>query len=146
MGLKIVDFEAHHLHLVYSIERRVFHSPWSREAFRHELSRPGARGLVAVMGGEVMGYACFRVKGGKGYILNLATHPDKFRQGIASRLVGGMLDRMRADNAATVRLELRASNSEALALYEAFGFVETGQNKGYYTAPRESATLMSLKL
>ncbi len=42
-------------------------------------------------------------------------------------------------------LEVRRSNSAAIALYESFGFVEVGVRAGYYGGS-EDALLMNLEL
>jgi ribosomal-protein-alanine N-acetyltransferase len=43
-------------------------------------------------------------------------------------------------------LEVRRSNTAALALYTGFGFVQTGIRKGYYPDNKEDALLFSLNL
>ena len=43
-------------------------------------------------------------------------------------------------------LEVRQSNSAAIALYERYGFVPVGISKNHFSAPRENALLMNLEL
>ena len=40
-------------------------------------------------------------------------------------------------------LEVRASNSAAIALYQKHGFERVGERKNYYEAPKEDAILMT---
>jgi ribosomal-protein-alanine N-acetyltransferase len=52
----------------------------------------------------------------------------------------------RAENAAAIFLEVRASNHQARALYRNAGFLETGLRESYYANPPEDAILCSLGL
>ena len=45
-----------------------------------------------------------------------------------------------------VMLEVRASNSSALAFYRTLGFIETGRRPHYYPDPIEDAVLLELRL
>ena len=44
---------------------------------------------------------------------------------------------------AFVTLEVRPSNTAAIALYSAFGFESVGRRKNYYDKPSEDALLMT---
>ena len=65
------------------------------------------------------------------------------RAGIGSMLVKGMLRRCEALSLLFVTLEVRASNTPAIQLYDKHGFEVVGRRKGYYEAPREDAILMT---
>ena len=78
----------------------------------------------------------------EGYIDNVAVRPDCRRQGIASALLGAF-ERFAQAHLAFLTLEVRASNTPAIALYEAHGFVREGVRKNYYTNPREDAVIMT---
>jgi ribosomal-protein-alanine N-acetyltransferase len=69
---------------------------------------------------------------------NIAVSPEFRRQGIASLLLDTALNGMDAD----VFLEVRHSNTPAIALYEKYGFQPIGIRKNYYDNPREDAILM----
>jgi ribosomal-protein-alanine N-acetyltransferase len=43
-------------------------------------------------------------------------------------------------------LEVRASNQQALDLYDRFHFVEVGLRRGYYNDPKEDARVMMVTL
>lgn len=145
-GLRTTDMHPRHMPEVLFIEREVFSTPWSGESFAFELSTAGTRARVAILGGMVAGYSCFRIGGGEGHILNLAVRPDLTKRGIAKALVSEMLAVMKGSGVRTAFLEVRASNKEAIALYMGFGFGIAGTRKGYYESPREDATVMTLEL
>ena len=46
----------------------------------------------------------------------------------------------------TIYLEVRASNTQALELYERFGFSQVGVRERYYDKPKEDALVMRLVL
>jgi ribosomal-protein-alanine N-acetyltransferase len=48
--------------------------------------------------------------------------------------------------ASGVRLEVRASNAAAIALYRRNGFCQVGIRRAYYSAPVEDAVLMQAPL
>ena len=52
----------------------------------------------------------------------------------------------RALGASRLQLEVRASNTAAIRLYERMGFTPDGSRPGYYRSPDEEAVLMSLLL
>ena len=64
------------------------------------------------------------------------------RQGIASALVRACMAWAADAGATTIRLEVRASNSAALALYQRYGFSTTGVRRAYYSVPVEDAVLL----
>ena len=47
---------------------------------------------------------------------------------------------------ARITLEVRKSNTAAIALYEKYGFLSLGIRPGYYERPREDAVIMTLEL
>jgi ribosomal-protein-alanine N-acetyltransferase len=64
------------------------------------------------------------------------------RQGIGTALVGACMAWAANAGATTVRLEVRASNAAALALYQRRGFVAKGFRRAYYSVPVEDAVLL----
>jgi ribosomal-protein-alanine acetyltransferase len=68
------------------------------------------------------------------------------RQGIASSLLRACLRAAAQAGAGSIRLEVRESNSAALALYQQNGFSFLGRRRGYYSAPAEDAILLQAQL
>jgi [ribosomal protein S18]-alanine N-acetyltransferase len=64
------------------------------------------------------------------------------RQGAGSALVAACMAWAAKTGATTVRLEVRASNAPALALYQRYGFSITGVRRAYYSVPVEDALLL----
>lgn len=132
---------------VLVIERASFQTPWSRGAFRYELTQNRvARCSVARTAGRLAGYLCLWEIGHEIHVTNLATHPDLRRRGIARVLLGAVLQDARARGVGLVFLEVRPTNTEALHLYERFGFRVIGRRKGYYFDTGEDALVMEARL
>jgi ribosomal-protein-alanine N-acetyltransferase len=132
---------------VLVIERLSFQTPWSRGAFRYELSQNRvARCSVARWRGRLVGYLCLWEIGHEIHVTNLATHPDVRRRGVARALLGAVLDDARERRVTLVFLEVRPTNVEALGLYERFGFRVIGRRKGYYFDTGEDALVMEARL
>lgn len=77
-------------------------------------------------------------------VYNIAVRQSRRRRGYGAALLGGVLEAaMRAGFTRAV-LEVRASNTPALALYAGAGFLECGRRKGYYADTGEDARVLCL--
>ncbi len=132
---------------VLKIERQCFSTPWSEEMFLQEINSPDSLLFVAEYQGRVVGYIGTRVLGG-GYseIRVLAVEPNHRRKGIATRLLEKALRALYYRGAKKVYLEVRRSNTPALALYRKAGFQQNGLRRNYYLHPVEDAILMEKTL
>jgi ribosomal-protein-alanine N-acetyltransferase len=140
-GLRRLELDD--LDAIEAIEQVSYPAPWSRAMFVGELSKTTARSLGAVdAGGALIGYLILSRYVDAWHVMNVAVAPAHRRQGVASAL----LERVFAETAADARrgytLEVRVSNTAAIALYERFGFRSSGVRPGYYTDNREDALIM----
>jgi ribosomal-protein-alanine N-acetyltransferase len=72
---------------------------------------------------------------------------DKYRrQGIGSALIVACMTWAAECGASSIRLEVRASNAAALALYQCHDFSTVGHRLAYYSAPVEDAVLLQAPL
>jgi ribosomal-protein-alanine acetyltransferase len=94
---------------------------------------------------EPVGLLQWRHLGEEAEILDLAVCQDQRRRGLASFLLQNFLDQISHSAAREIHLEVRESNSAAIALYKKFGFQITGRRPSYYRNPEESALLMNLQ-
>ena len=129
---------------VVAIERRAFTTPWSLAMFVLELSKPAGVCLAAELADdedrELVGYLVCSRYDTVWHVMNVAVDPDRRRRGIATALIGALLERIGDD--AQVTLEVRRSNTGALALYERFGFRSAGIRRRYYQDNGEDAVIM----
>jgi [ribosomal protein S18]-alanine N-acetyltransferase len=125
---------------VVAIERRAFTTPWSLAMFVLELSKPSGVCLAADVEGELVGYLVCSRYDTVWHVMNIAVDPDRRRRGIATALLQALLEKVGRD--APVTLEVRHSNTGAIALYERFGFRSAGVRRRYYADNGEDAVIM----
>jgi ribosomal-protein-alanine N-acetyltransferase len=126
---------------VVAIERRAFPTPWSLAMFVLELSKPGGVCLAATgPDGDLTGYVICSRYDVVWHVMNVSVDPAHRRRGIATTLLGALLERLGEE--AKLTLEVRTSNAGAIALYERFGFFSAGLRPRYYQDNGEDAVIM----
>jgi ribosomal-protein-alanine N-acetyltransferase len=126
---------------IVAIERRAFPTPWSLAMFVLELSKSTGWCLAALRDGEMVGYLVCSRYDTVWHIMNVAVDPVHRRQGIATALLAGLIERIN-DTRARFTLEVRESNTGAIALYERYGFRAAGRRRRYYQDNGEDAVIM----
>ena len=143
MNYKLVPMDRSHLAGVAELERMCFSTPWNEAMLEEELYNDTASFIVAEgEDGSVLGYAGLHVILDEGYIDNVAVRPSCRRMGLGDRLLDVFI-RFGQANLAFLTLEVRPSNTPAVALYEKNGFKEVGRRPNYYDAPKEDALLLT---
>ena len=128
---------------VIAIERRSFPTPWSLAMFVLELSKPSGICLAATVDDRLCGYLVCSRYDQVWHLMNVAVAPERRRLGIARSLLRQLFDDAGDDLPFT--LEVRMSNSEAIAMYERFGFQRAGTRRRYYHDNGEDALIMWLQ-
>jgi ribosomal-protein-alanine N-acetyltransferase len=131
---------------VMDIEIKNYAFPWSEDIFR-DCFKAGYRCWVCEAQDKVLGYSLLSLAVGEAHILNVSVDPAEQKQGIGRKMMENAIDYARG-RAETVFLEVRPSNTHAIALYEDLGFNEIGIRKGYYPTEngREDAIMLALQL
>ncbi len=149
--LKIRPMLPGDVHAVMEIEQRAYEFPWSAVNFEDCL-RSGYYCCVYLKGTHLnaspIGYAVMSVFAGEAQILNICIDPTMQGQGLGRRLLRHLIGEAGRKSADTLFLEVRSSNRAAFSLYDAAGFNEIGQRRGYYPAQdgREDALVLALSL
>ncbi len=133
------------LDAIAAIAQASFPHPWTREMFAQELSsQPLARSYVLrTADGEVAAFCTCWLVIDELHINTIAVDPARRRQGYARDLLAHVLREAKRSEARRAVLEVRASNTAAIRLYEAFGFTTESVRKGYYPSPPEDALVLS---
>ena len=130
---------------VYLLECAGQHDAWSMQHFADEFANPVAKIDLYWCQDVLAGFLCSWLIAGELQIQNLATLPSMRRRGIAARMLDFVFERSRRSGLESASLEVRISNSAAIALYEKFGFVAAGRRPAYYP-DGEDALLMTYNL
>lgn len=132
---------------VLDIERASFPTPWTRAAFCYEIEQNKVARCTVLRGRRgIVGYLCLWEIGHEIHITNLAVHPEWRRRGVGRRLLAGALAEGIVRGVVLAFLEVRPSNTRALALYESLGFQVIGRRNGYYFDTGEDALVMEARL
>ena len=143
MTIELRRLELDDLAAIERIEQRSYPTPWSRSMFAGELSKPSSVCLGAFDDDDVLvGYLITSRYVDAWHVMNVAVAPDLRRRGIASTLLGRLFELTATDDRRGYTLEVRVSNTGAIALYEGLGFETRGVRRGYYTDNREDALIM----
>ena len=132
------------IHFAAEIERLCFVHPWSEQSINEEMSKENSVFLMAFEDETPIGYVGLSTILDEGYMGNLGVVEEYRRKGIGRALMNELINECKAMDSAFVTLEVRASNTPAVKLYESLGFTEAGRRKNYYKEPLEDAILMTL--
>ena len=136
------------LDAVMVIELRAYPFPWTRGNFRDCLHAGYAMWVLEDDDG-LLGYAVASVQADESHLLNICINPAAQSRGQGRRLLRAMRQVVRGHGAQRMFLEVRPSNTHAIALYHDEGFNEIGRRPRYYPAAngaREDAIVMAMEL
>lgn len=140
--MMIEPMNASHVPQIAQLEKRCFSDPWSEKSIASELENPLSVWLVAVDGGQLIGYVGSQTVLGETDMMNLAVAPEARRHGTGRALVLALVDALTEKGSHSLMLEVRVSNTPAQKLYESLGFSQVGRRPKYYVNPREDALIL----
>ncbi|HBH35016.1 MAG TPA: ribosomal-protein-alanine N-acetyltransferase [Gammaproteobacteria bacterium] len=118
---------------VMEIETAAYAHSWSEGNFRDCLSA-GYEMVICEQDRQIIGYGVMTIAAGEAHLLNLCIYPDRQGKGHGRQLLNHLMQIADQKKAATVFLEVRASNNRARSLYYHAGFNEVGFRPDYYPA------------
>ncbi len=92
---------------------------------------------------NILGYASMWLMVDEAHLTSIAVRGTHRRRGVGELLLISIINSAAQLNAQIVTLEVRASNLEAQALYEKYGFTRVGMRRSYYSDDGEDAVIMS---
>ena len=140
--MMLEKMNASHVAQIAELEKLCFSDPWSERSVASELENKLSCWLVATEGEQVAGYIGSQTVCGETDMMNVAVHPSRRRKGIAEALILGLIEELKIMESHCLTLEVRASNTPAISLYEKLGFSEIGRRKNYYRNPKEDALIL----
>jgi ribosomal-protein-alanine N-acetyltransferase len=126
--LRVADLDR-----ILEIERASFgDEAYDRNLFAEFFRECGELFLVAEHGRTVQGYMVTCIRGEQAELVSVAVGPAARRMGAASALMESTLRRLRRRGIARIGLMVKATNHEARAFYERYGFEKVREAPRYY--------------
>ncbi len=137
------SIEDQHLDSLVRLDQLCLGGLWTKEGYQRELDSPNSEllGLFDNLD-TLIGFGCFWAILEEAHITILMVHPDYRGQGLGQFLLTSLLKAAVQRQLERATLEVRASNTVALSLYQKFGFKVAGTRKGYYPKTGEDALIL----
>lgn len=114
------------------IEAQLFDDAWTAASI-HDLLSQSINGIIFLKcDNEIVAYCLYQHIFEAAEILRIATTAKFQRQGLATQLLDTWLALMQQQGAQHCLLEVRADNTQAIALYQRLGFKQIDTRKNYY--------------
>jgi len=121
--------------------------PWPVQDYRNLLKLESALAMAIVRESDdsLAAFLLCQIALDTADVLMVATHPEIRRKGYARALLQSLLKRLGERGTARLTLDVAATNTAAIALYQSMQFVRDGLRPKYYKAgdKRVDAVLMS---
>ena len=129
---------------VLHVESESFTNPWTRDMYAWELQNRNVCHIYVARthASRVAGFCAFWLVFDEIHINNVAVLPHYRGRGMGSAILRHALREAERLGAPRAMLEVRASNSGAIRLYERLGFRITGTRPNYYSSPVEDARIL----
>jgi len=133
-----------HVPAIGSMDRRNYEFAWTDGIFR-DCVKAGYICPLLMIDKEIVGYGVLQIGADEAHLLNLCIDEPWQRQGLARTLLEHLVEESLRHGAHVLFLEVRPSNTRAVALYQQSGFNEIGLRRNYYDAKggREDALVMA---
>ncbi len=138
MSLTIRPAASQDFPALYALDQACF-APgisWSRAELQYFLRYPGNIAVVAEDEGRIAGFAIAGTQRRRGVpvgrLITIDVDSSMRRRGIGHQLLQAIEDRLRAQKAVAVLLEVAIDNLPAQEFYARHGFVKAGRIPGYY--------------
>lgn len=131
------------------IENDVYPFPWSRGNFLDSIQSDYQVWVARDGSGAIAGYFFLMLAVDDAHLLNITVRRDLHGRGVGHALLDRAVSLTSEAGLESVLLEVRPSNTRAVAIYQRYGFRRIGLRKGYYPSHenrREDAIVMRFSL
>lgn len=151
--LAIEPLKASQTDLIVKLDRLCLGGLWTEDGYLREIDSSNSY-LVGLhlsetkdsphqfIASNMIGFACLWSIINEAHITLLAIHPEYRRQSFGQLLLLNLLTDAIARKLEWATLEVNVNNSDAISLYQKFGFEVVGTRKGYYQATGEDALIL----
>lgn len=129
---------------VFAIEQVSHRSPWPMRGLEESLA--AHQGIVLLdANAQILGFAFVQKIVDEAHVLDIAIAPSARAKGYGRQLMLYLMEQVMTTGISLWFLEVRASNTHAIALYTSLGFNEMGVRRNYYRDAQgsEDAVLMA---
>jgi len=141
------------LDAIMRVEQAAHSHPWAASIMQRYLEKPDTCWVWEEQG-VIQAHSVVSAVAGEAELLTIAVHPEMQGKGLGRKMLGQVIEQAQRHQAEQIFLEVRESNSAAIALYENSGFCELGRRNNYYplfdengkSCGREDALLYGLPL
>ena len=129
---------------IVGLEAEAFTNPWSRDTLVWELENSDVTRVHVLRDDQdaIVAFSVCWIIFDELHINTLAVAHGVRRRGYATALLRAVMAEAEEAGARKATLEVRASNSAALALYERLGFRVSAKRRSYYSNPPEDALIL----
>lgn len=124
---------------VLAIETASFDHRWTGADFRDCLRRRECVGMVAEIGGAVVGFMVYELHKTRLHVLNFAVAPEWRRVGVGTQMVHKLVGKLSGHRRTKITLTVRESNLGAQLFFRSQAFQATRVLRGYYEDSGEDA-------
>lgn len=129
---------------ILEIENKAFPKPWTAAQFAAEIEKPYSKALVLTddeTDSKIAGYLVFWLLDSTCTIQTIAIHPDFRGLGYGEKCVRGAVYLAMRENAKKAILDVRASNTAAIQLYQKCGFFISAKRLKFYENGEDAYTM-----
>ncbi len=128
---------------IRNIDALVYRTPWSERLTIQEVRGSNRVHFVAERQHTVVGHGAIAFLANTAHVTTIAVHPNSQRTGVGRGLMAELFAAAEAGHCREVTLEVRETNSVAIAFYKTLGLTRAGIRTGYYADTGEDALIMS---
>lgn len=148
MQLEIKLLTKDDLEKIIALDQICFGGLWTKGGYQREIESPRSL-LLGIfrcdpppLYKELIGMGCFWAIIEEAHLTLLGIDPDYRGQGLGELLLSHLLLQAHTWSLERATLEVRASNTTAINLYQKMGFEIAGRRKDYYPLPPEDALIL----
>jgi ribosomal-protein-alanine N-acetyltransferase len=135
VSVTIRQYEPHDFAVLYKLDQACFPPgiAYSKTMLRYFLAQAGAKCLVALDGGKIMGFMLSEENPPLAHIITLDVAESHRRHGVGTALVRESEANLRFRDVRTVLLETATTNEAGIAFWERHGYRKEAVLKNYYS-------------
>jgi ribosomal protein S18 acetylase RimI-like enzyme len=129
-GIRIRFMQDADLPTVTAVDLAAFGSFWhnTQDSLRRALSEAVCATVAEDVSGSIVGYQISTGNFLHAHLARLAVHPGAQGRGVATGLMGDLLQKLRVHKLEGISVNTQADNAASLSLYKKMGFTRTGEH------------------